>query len=69
MRDAFNEVEAQFATEFDYALEAENLEQIRDGVLPNWEHLVDIPRPIKHLCTKHILTMTYLPGKKLEEAL
>ena len=59
------EIEKQFVTEFNYAGEAENLEEIYDNIMPTWGDQVVIPRPIKPLCTKEVLVMEYLPGPTL----
>ena len=66
-----DETEKQFLTEFDYVLEAANLEEIGNNLNDNplWKDKVVVPRPHKHLCTKHVLTMQYLKGKKLITAL
>ncbi|CEM09973.1 unnamed protein product [Vitrella brassicaformis CCMP3155] len=63
------EVEKQFMTEFDYRREAENLDEIADNVLPVWGRKVVIPRPFKHLCTREVLVMEYVPGTKLADAI
>ena len=62
---AFREIEKQFATEFDYAGEAHNLSTIRDKVVEKYGKLVDVPKPYLELCSKHILVMDFLHGKKL----
>ena len=61
----FDEVEKQFATEFDYAGEARNLTEIRDQVMPEYGNMVEIPRAHHHLCSRHVLVMDFLRGKKL----
>ena len=65
MVPALEEQERQFLTEFDYVREAGNLELIYRDVMPIWGHKVAIPLPIMSLCTKEILVMDFLPGKKL----
>eukprot|EP01127_Copromyxa_protea_P023278 TRINITY_DN8681_c0_g1_i1.p1 TRINITY_DN8681_c0_g1~~TRINITY_DN8681_c0_g1_i1.p1 ORF type:complete len:554 (-),score=122.57 TRINITY_DN8681_c0_g1_i1:70-1731(-) len=59
------EIEKQFLTEFDYSLEAENLETIYNNIMPTWSEKVRIPKPIKELCTKDVLVMEYLHGVRL----
>eukprot|EP01084_Bolivina_argentea_P251484 421791_1 len=66
-----DEMEAQFLTEFDYTLEALNLEEIGNNLNDNplWKDKVVVPRPYKEFCTKNCLVMEYLRGKKLITAL
>ena len=66
-----DEMEAQFLTEFDYALEALNLEEIGNNLNdhPLWKDKVVVPRPYKQYCTKNCLVMEYLKGHKLINAL
>eukprot|EP01083_Nonionella_stella_P163719 539721_1 len=66
-----DETEKQFLTEFDYVLEAKNLEEIGNNLNTNvlWKDKVVVPRPYTELCTQHVLTMQYLKGKKLITAL
>lgn len=59
------EIERQFLTEFDYRAEAANLAETRAFLLPKWRHKVDVPKPFPELCTKEVLVMSKLPGKKL----
>ena len=59
------EIERQFLTEFDYRAEAANLAETRAFLLPKWRHKVDVPKPFHELCTKEVLVMSKLPGKKL----
>lgn len=66
---AFNEIERQFVTEFDYTREAENLDTVRTNVLPIWGQFVNIPKPHLSLCSKHLLTMEYLEGVKLVDGI
>lgn len=62
---SFNEVEKQFATEFDYQGEARNLMEIRSVIAPKYGKFVEIPKAHTELCSKHILVMDFLRGKKL----
>lgn len=64
-----DELRKQFLTEFDYRGEAKNLKDVAEAVLPKWKQCVDMPQPIPHLCGEHALTMTYIPGEKLETVL
>ena len=59
------EIEKQFLTEFDYCEEAKNLLEVRSHLLPKWANKIDIPTPFPNLCTKEVLVMSKLPGKKL----
>jgi aarF domain-containing kinase len=62
---SFNEVEKQFATEFDYRGEARNLTEIRAVIEPKYGKYVEIPKAHPELCSKHVLVMDFLRGKKL----
>eukprot|EP00808_Paulinella_micropora_P022499 g53492.t1 len=63
---AFNEIEKQYATEFNYVLEAQNLMLIHEQIsISPFKHKVVVPKPHLDLCTKSVLTMEYLPGVKL----
>jgi aarF domain-containing kinase len=62
---AFNEIERQFLTEFDYSREAQNLVNIYRIVMPEWSDFVRVPLPLLDLCSRHILVMEYLDGVKL----
>ncbi len=62
----FSEIKKQFATEFDFKREAENLSEVSAMLSKSqWADKVVIPRPIPELCTKTVLTMTFLPGDRL----
>lgn len=63
------EIERQFLTEFDYRAEAENLEEVRSVVMPKWGKKVYIPAPHKSLCTKTVLVMDEVPGKRLVDGI
>jgi predicted unusual protein kinase regulating ubiquinone biosynthesis (AarF/ABC1/UbiB family) len=60
---AFDEIEKQFCTEFDYRGEGNNLKLIRDAIMPQWGSQVEIPKPYLEYCSKHILVMDYLEVK------
>lgn len=61
-------VEVQFREELDYEKELKNCRYLHDrvsGVFPN----VVVPTPLEPLSTPHVITMTYLPGPRLDLAL
>ena len=66
---AFDEIEAQFLTEFNYVEEAKNLDLIKGQLDADWGHKVVVPASHPKLCTKRILTMDYLHGVKLIEGI
>ncbi|CCI50684.1 unnamed protein product, partial [Albugo candida] len=60
------EVEKQFMTEFNYHEEALNLEMVRDNLKKSpFASRVAVPTPKIEFCTKEVLVMEYLRGKKL----
>ena len=66
------EIEKQFANEFDYRREAAQLELIRGNLARAGSSFAnfDIPRPFMALCTKAVLVMTEIPAcAKLTTAL
>lgn len=66
----FKEIKRQFATEFDYRGEADNLREVHDNLYKaGWSKLVAVPRAHMHLCTKEVLVMSYLPGVKLVDGI
>ncbi len=65
-----NEIQKSFMTEFDYAREAENLKEVSEHVARSpYSRSVVVPKPISGLCTKRVLVMEFLPGKKLVEGI
>ncbi|CAM9631883.1 unnamed protein product, partial [Phaeothamnion confervicola] len=62
-----NEIEKQFMTEFDYTLEARNLQLVGDNMRAAFPHRVVVPRPIR--ATHSVLIMELVPGEKLVDAL
>ena len=62
---AFDEIERQFLTEFDYTREAANLNTAREFSLARWGDDIVIPEAFRNLCTKHMLIMEFLDGVKL----
>jgi hypothetical protein len=67
-----DEVERQFANEFDYVREAAQLALVRDNLAKTggtFRHVL-VPEPLPHLCTKRVLTMEEVVGAvKLTSAL
>lgn len=66
---AFEEIEKQFTTEFDYAREADNLRAAYATTMPRWSRFVCVPRPHSHLCSRNILVMEFLEGPKLVDGI
>ena len=68
---SYTEFARQFMAELEYEREANNLREIHKSSLdPNGPYQkwgVVLPRVIDELCTNKIVTMSYLPGPKLEE--
>eukprot|EP00959_Pyramimonas_sp_CCMP1952_P037605 787597-Pyramimonas_sp.AAC.1 len=64
-----DEIERQFLTEFDYRKEAQNLERVRQNIMPTWGHRVAVPQPVLDLCSEQVLVMQHLPGKKLTDGI
>lgn len=62
------EIERQFMTEFDYSLEAKNLEEVRNNMISGgWSDRVVVPQPFHGLCTKRVLVMEFIEGKKVSD--
>jgi aarF domain-containing kinase len=59
------EIEKQFLTEFNYKLEAENLVEVYENIMPLWGKQVTVPRPRLDLCRENILVMEWLDGVRL----
>ena len=70
---ALEEVEVQFATEFDYRREGQHLQEIGDNLkragYAGKDARCQIPEPYLRYCTKHVLVMSELKGQKLVTAL
>jgi aarF domain-containing kinase len=68
---SYEEFSRQFLSELDYERERENLQQVYQSSLdPNAPYLqkrVVLPRVYEDLCTKQVITMSFLPGPKFEE--
>jgi aarF domain-containing kinase len=64
------EVEKQFMTEFNYVEEAKNLDTVRSNIAKSpYAAKVAIPEPMMELCTKEVLVMEFLKGRKLLEGI
>lgn len=67
---AFDEIEKQFLTEFDYRKEGLALDLARKNTMPRWgDKGVVIPAPLLPLCSKHLLVMEFLRGTKLVDGI
>jgi len=65
-----NELQTQMMTEFDYQLEAENLDEVRGNMLASpYAKYVTVPQPLHELCSKNMLVMEMLKGKKFGDAI
>lgn len=67
--DHMSELEAMFESEFDYALERENMERVRANVEQRWGKRVAIPKTYPELCSRRVLCMEYLDGEKLVDGM
>jgi predicted unusual protein kinase regulating ubiquinone biosynthesis (AarF/ABC1/UbiB family) len=69
-RLSFEEFSRQFLAELDYERECQNLQEVYqsslDPTAPYMRRHVIMPKVFRELCTKKVITMTYLPGPKLE---
>jgi aarF domain-containing kinase len=60
----------QIMTEFDYRREADCLSTVRQHMAESPYHgRIRIPEPFSKLCTKELLVMEMLDGKKLSDAI
>lgn len=68
---SYEEFSRQFLAELDYQQERGNLEEIYQSTLdesaPYQRRNVMVPKVFPDLCTKKVITMSYLPGPKFEE--
>lgn len=68
---SYDEFSKQFLAELDYQQERQYLQEVYDSSLdetaPYIRRGVLIPKVFSDLCTKEVITMTYLPGPKFEE--
>jgi aarF domain-containing kinase len=69
---ALNEIEKQFANEFDYTRESAQLAAVKanlQAASPSFDHII-VPSPLLSLCTKRVLVMEEVPNaEKLGTAL
>jgi aarF domain-containing kinase len=67
----YEEFSRQFLAELDYQQERQNLEEVYESSLdknaPYIRRGVEIPKVYPDLCTKKVITMSYIPGPKFEE--
>ena len=69
-KPVLRELERQITTEFDYCNEASSLEQVRNNMArTRYAKKIRIPQPLVGLCSKHLLVMQMLEGKKLSDAI
>lgn len=69
-KPVLQELERQVMTEFDYSNEASSLEQVRRNMAKTqYANKISIPQPLLSLCSKHLLVMELLEGKKLSDAI
>jgi aarF domain-containing kinase len=63
-----DELNRQFMTEFDYLNEAINLDEVRINMAKSpYSRYVSVPQPLHALCSKHLLVMEMLDGKKFSD--
>jgi len=63
------ELEGQMMTQFDYGTESKNLETVRANMAKSpYATKVRVPRPMVDLCSKNVLVMEFLSGKKLADS-
>lgn len=64
------ELQKQMMTEFDYRQEAQNLDDVRSNMMSSpYASQVSVPKPLHYLCSKNLLVMELLEGKKLGDAI
>ncbi|KAI9352863.1 ABC1 family-domain-containing protein [Obelidium mucronatum] len=61
----FDEIEKQFVNEFDYTVEARNLDIMHNNMTPKFGNRIVVPRAYQNLCARQVLTMEFLKGIKL----
>jgi len=67
-RGFVDEIEKRMMTEFDYRNEARSLHVVRSNMAKSpYRNAVRVPQPYSDLCTKHVLVMEMLNGKKMVE--
>jgi ubiquinone biosynthesis protein len=65
LSDLVDEFSSTILDELDYRLEAENLQRLAN-VLTGHERIV-VPLPVRELTTARVLTMDYVPGRKITD--
>lgn len=60
-----SDLRSSLLRELDFKLEANNLITFGEN-LREFERLI-VPEPVEHFCTSRVLTMEYIPGKKITE--
>mmetsp|Transcript_20227 Transcript_20227/g.28630 ORF Transcript_20227/g.28630 Transcript_20227/m.28630 type:complete len:767 (+) Transcript_20227:111-2411(+) len=69
-KQILKEVEKQMMTEFDYEREAQSMEDVRYNMKNSkYAKRVLVPEPILELCSKNLLVMEMLEGKKLTDSI
>eukprot|EP01112_Ceratiomyxa_fruticulosa_P021296 TRINITY_DN7434_c0_g4_i1.p1 TRINITY_DN7434_c0_g4~~TRINITY_DN7434_c0_g4_i1.p1 ORF type:complete len:536 (+),score=101.24 TRINITY_DN7434_c0_g4_i1:108-1715(+) len=67
---AFDEIEKQLMSEFDFVREGNSLEKIYNNIMPNYSDSVVVPRPFPGLVSKDVLVMEKLhDGVKLVDGI
>lgn len=65
-----DELQKQMMTEFDYRQEARNLAEVRANMVASpYNNQVTVPEPLHDLCSKNMLVMEMLEGKKFAESI
>ena len=66
---SFDEFSKQFMAELDYVQERKNLGDVQrsTGSSPLFADTIVVPEVVEALCSARVLTMSYLPGPKLED--
>lgn len=64
----FDEIQQQFMAEFNYRVEAEQLEQALRNMQP-FAAEVHVPKPFMDLCTRNVLVMEFIEGPKLRDGI
>ena len=69
-RGLLDELETRFLSEFDYHTEAASLATVRANMeRSRFRRQVRVPEPLPELCTRRVLVMEMLQGKKLFDAM
>ena len=69
LESVLKEFSKQFLSEFDYEAEASNMREIGDALRahPKFSAAVAVPEVIPSLCSRRVVTMTFLEGPTLEQ--